>query len=230
MALVFTLRADNPDGVDAISFATPAFTPSDNAGIVVCVLNSKAASPDLASLDSPSWLSGIWTQEADASQSNFRITAFSGFTVASPGSAALTASFGGATQTGCIIQVVDVTGQNTSDFVLQPESAGGVLSFGTSFTLNGALAAATSACLGFFAHNTNEAQTPVGAEIELADSGHAAPTRRLSVQYEINATTSGVSWATNSAPLSAGMEIKAGAAPVVGDVNLAPVIYGRGAA
>lgn len=217
MALAFTLRADVATTANQSSYATSAFTPSASAGILVGVFSSKASAPDTPTLDSPSWLSGAWTQELTLVSTNdaMRLTVFSGRTVASPGSAALTADYGGVNQTGCIIQVVDVTGEDETDFVLQPEINNHPGGTSASDTLAGPLASAESACLAFIGHAANEVQTPTGGETELADSGHNTPTRRMSTQFEINDTTTGASWASNVVSQIAAMEIAAAAAVFV---------------
>lgn len=220
MALAFTLRANDPDTTNAALYDTPPFTPSPSAGIIACVLTSRVG-PSLPSLNSPTWLDGAWTQELDLTVGALlRMTVFSGRTVATPGSAALTISYG-ASQLGCHVQVVDVTGVDATDFVLQPEIAKStVTSVSTSATLDAALAATTSACLAFIAHSRNGAQTPTSGETELADSGHIDPEARMSVQYEINDTTSGVSWTGLSDWIIAAMEIKAeGTTPVSATVS-----------
>lgn len=214
MALAFTQRTALADAVDRNSYPTAAFTPSASAGILVCVLTAKSTTPDLPSLDSPSWLSGSWTQEADAVSlgSSARLTVFSGQTVASPGSAALTASYGGITQTGCIIHVSDVTGQDATDFVLQPKSAVPANGTSASLALDAALNATSSACFGAIFHRANELQAPTGGETELADSGIATPARAMSTQYEINDTTSGASWTSSVNNIIVVLEVKAAAA------------------
>jgi hypothetical protein len=216
MALVFTNRAADPDNTDATSYATPAFTPSASAGILVAIWNSKASAPDLASLDTPSWLTAAgWTTEIDnAVETARRLTVFSGFTVASPGSAALTATFG-ATQTGCVIIVDDVTGQDLTDFVLQPIDENEATGNTASITLGSGLASAESAIWSACGINVNEAQAPTGGETELGDVGTTAPVTHLQTQFRINATTSSVSWASSTAQVVIGaLEVKAATAAI----------------
>lgn len=217
MALAFTNRAAIANNVDGTTFATAAFTPSASAGILVALWNSKATTPDLGTLDTPSWLSGAWSAaEIDLVSAGTvrRLTVYSGFTVASPGSAALTATFG-ATQTGCVIVVDDVTGQDVTDFVLQPGAETEATGTSASRTLAGALAGADSAIWSACGNNINEAKTPTGGETELADVGTTAPTTNLQTQFKINATVSGVSWVTSTGNIVIGaLEVKAAGAAV----------------
>lgn len=195
-------------------------TPAASAGIVVCVVNSAGSAVPTPTIDNsggsnPSWLSGLWTQEVtDVSSGIYAMTIFSGTTIASPASDTFDVTVSGS-PTGCIVIVVQVTGQDATDFLLQPELFyDSSADTSESMTLNSALSAATSACLAFFAHNANEATTPTGGETEIEDGSHNLPNRGCSAQYKINDTVSAVSWTTSSTSYVAGMEIKeaAGAA------------------
>lgn len=194
-----------------------AVTPTGSAGIVLGTVTSATSAPGKGTPDVPTWLDGAWTEETDVTQGsdNMRLTTWSGKTIASPGSDSVDVSVTGS-PTGCCIIVVQATGQDTTDFVLQPETSDpGGTGTSASATLNGALAGTDSACLAFIAHNTNEDQVPTGGETELDDGGHSAPTRRLSAQFEINDTVTGANWTTASTRLIAAMELKAAAAAIV---------------
>src|SRR5574339_386549 len=104
MALALSLLTDNPSTANATSYASSAVTPAGSSGILVAV-GGTATTAETPTLDSPSWLSGAWTQEETAVSGALSATLFSGKAVASPSSAAVTASFVGG-QTGCCIQVI----------------------------------------------------------------------------------------------------------------------------
>jgi hypothetical protein len=200
-----TFTADTGSGP---TYNVPTFAPAADSGIIVGVFISATGTPAKPTINTPSWLSGAWTEEADNSGgSSNRLTVWSGKAISSPSSAVI--SITGTSPTGCCIIVVQVTGQDPTDFVLQPENGalGSVAS--TTQQLNSALAGTDSAHLMFLGHNTNEVQNPTGGETELDDQGHNAPTRRFSAQYEINDRDSSMSWSTASSAVYALMEIKA---------------------
>jgi hypothetical protein len=217
MALVFTNRAAIANNVDGTIFDTAAFTPSASAGIIVALWNSKASTPDLGTLSTPSWLSGAWSPaEIDLVSAGAvrRMTVYSGFTVASPGSDFVRATFG-ATQTGCVTIVDDVTGQDLTDFVLQPVVENEAAGTSAAITLANALAGADSAIWSACGINGNEAQAPAGGETELADVGTTAPITHLQTQFQINDLTSSVSWTNSFGQVTIGaLEVKAAGAAV----------------
>src|SRR3990172_3232589 len=133
--------------VNSSPYTFAAVTPAGSAGIVIGVLTSAVSAPGKGTPDVPTWLDGAWTEETDVIQGsdNMRLTTWSGKTIASPGSDSIAVSVAG-TPTGCCIIVVEATGQDATDFVLQPETIGpGVTGTSISATLNGALAGADSA-------------------------------------------------------------------------------------
>jgi hypothetical protein len=217
MALALSI----PGGGTAVLFSTtatgpytvPSFTPTAGAGIVMgAVMDQAFSGAETLTPDTPTWLVSAFTPEAQINHTTQAQMGFlwSGTVNGSPGadSIVLTAG-GGAAPLGCNIVVVEITGQDTSDFVLQPEGNQFTGSTSRSDTLAGALAAATSVCLAFFQHSTNEVHNPSGSETELAgsDGGHTAPTRRISAQYIVNNTTNGCSWTTSSFGVSLLCEI-----------------------
>lgn len=189
MALALTLLADDPDTSNLSAYTTPAVTPAGNSGLIIVVGHTGTTVPNPPTLDSPTWLSGAWTQEFTQGSGTQGLTVFSGKAVASPGSDDVTATFGEA-QGGCIIHIVQVTGQDATDFTRQPNGASGSGATSATVTLAGALAAATSRVFGCVYITLNSAITPNDGETELADSGHNSPTRRLQSQHKLNDTSS----------------------------------------
>jgi hypothetical protein len=154
-----------------------------------------------------------------ASGSVRRLTLFSAVTTSSPGTGTVAANFSG-TQTGCIVIVVQYTGQDTTDAVLQPTSTegGGSNANSLAITLGSSLASASNQILAFIGHSTNEAQTAGGGGTQLASSdvGYTTPTARLAAYSEVNDNSVSASWATSSAKLAIACEVKA--ATVAGSV------------
>lgn len=197
MALAFSVVTDDPDTANASSYDSPSVTPTGGAHVVVCVQNSKTAAPDKASIDTPTWLDGAWTEEADVivAADNYRMTVWSGKVVASPSADTITASFAAA-QIACHIRIIEITGGD-ADIVRQAKTAnpsGNATE--QTITLDAALVAATSQVLAFFGINDNSAITPADGETELQDTGHSAPTRRMQTQHKLNDTSSSVTFAS----------------------------------
>lgn len=209
MALAISLLDNSvASATDATSYTTALVTPTGGAEVAVAVFNSKASATDTPTLDSPTWLSGTWTQLQTIEQGgNRRLTVFHGRAIGSPSADNITASFGGATQTGCRIIVFQATGQDTTTPVPQSNQGSGT---GTSATtsLPGALAGTDSVVVGIFGINSNAAITPGDGETEIADGGHNAPTRALQAQYKLNDATSNATFA-NSGFVWVSFEFKA---------------------
>lgn len=210
MTLVLTLLLDDPDNADSLTYTTAAVTPAADSGIVVCVHYTTNSTLDPPALDTPDWLSGSWTQEAVAQAGTQGLVIFSGKATSSPSSDDLTATFG-VTQAGCGIGIVQVTGQDATDFVVQTATDTGPSATAASVTLPGALVAATSIVLAAIGITENVAIDPANSETELLDNGHNQPTRRMQIQYKLNDATS--SWTFASAiHRAAAIEIKEAAA------------------
>lgn len=214
MALVGpTLLTADPDTTNAASYVTPSVSPTAGAGLLVGVWNSDGTTAIQPTLTSGFAITGSWTTEVTilSATSQRRLTLFSATASGSPGSGTITADYGGDAQTGAIIIAVEYTGQDTSDFVLQPASneAGGAGATSLAITLAGALGAATNQICAFIGHNTNEAQTAGGGGTQLASSdvGYTTPDARLSVVSEVNDNSVSASWTTSSAKLAVACEV-----------------------
>lgn len=229
MALVGpTLLAATPSTTNASSYATGSLSPTAGSLVVVGVLNtdgSDAIRPTLSS----AFATGGWTDHQSAQNSTAveRVTLFSAVCTGSPGSGAITADYGGDSQTGCIIIAVQYTGQHATTPILQTQATGfpggaGVTS--ATVTLGGALAAATSQILTFISHNVNEDQTAGGGGTELASSdvGYNTPTQRMAAYSAVNDTSVSASWATSSRASTLGCEIveAAGGTEIFGAASL----------
>lgn len=205
MALAISLLTADPDTSNIATYPTPSISPAANCGLAAFVWNTdgtNAIQPTLSSAFSV--VGGTWALEATAQNSTAveRITLFTATATGTPGSGAVSAAFGGDAQTGCIITVVQITGQDTSDFCLQPLASGhagaGVTS--STATLAGALASANNMILAAIGHNANEDQTAGGGGTELASSdvGYATPTARMAIYSEVGDNSVSASWTTAS--------------------------------
>lgn len=219
MALVGpTLLTADPDTTNTSSYATPSVSPTAGALLVAAVYNTDGSNAILPTLSSAfSVVGGSWAQEATAQNSSgiIRLTTFSAVATGTPGSGAVIADFAGDSQTGCIVIVVEYTGQDATDPVLQPQAAGHLGGAGATSrteTLAGALAAAGNQILAFIGHNANEGQTAGGGGTELASSdvGYNTPTNRLAAYSEVGDNSLSASWSTASVWMAAAMEIVEG--------------------
>ena len=213
MALAFSVLVDDPDTAAASSYATPAVTPTANASVLLIAQSSGTLDATTPAPDVPSWLSGSWTLELEAPDTTSEVNVWSGRVNGSPGSDDITVDFDADAQTGCHLVLIEITGEDDTDLVIQSKLATGSGTSGT-VTLDSALGSANNAILAAFFHLVNEAHAPTGGETEIVDSGYNTPTRRLSVSHKLNTNTAGASWATTGAWGAVAFEIKAAAGAV----------------
>lgn len=113
--LHFNWLAGSATTSGATSYSTGSVTPTANALVIVTVINTKASAPDTPTVSQ----NGHAYVQMDTVTFNTiaspvtRATTFRA-SQSSPGAGAVTADFGGATQTGCIIEVVEFWGADTS--------------------------------------------------------------------------------------------------------------------
>ena len=155
-ALVFTARGSLSSTTDATSYSTSgSYDPTDNSLVLACVVNSKASSPDIPTFSG----NGLtWVQVSTrvfGGSSTHRQTVFRAMG-ASPTSTAGTADFAGATQTGCIIKVIEyanaeTSGSNGSGAIVQA-STNAATSTNPTLTLSALNTGKANAVIGFAAH------------------------------------------------------------------------------
>ena len=112
------------DSTDATSYATASITPTANYLVLASVTSSKSGTPDTPTLSGNSLTWVQYNQIAYDTSGTQRTTTFFRAMGASPSAGALTADFGGATQTACVIVVdqfsgVDTSGTNGSGAIVQ---------------------------------------------------------------------------------------------------------------
>lgn len=208
--------------VDATSY-TPAaagVVPSANALLVATVANTKASSPDAVNNFSGwslTWTiigsSVTWDSIATPTK---RITWYSAMTTGTPPSAGQpTADFGGATQTGCIVQVTEFTGVDLSGgsaaAIVQAVAGSDDNTGATGLTITlAAFGSANNATYGAVLHEENAAAT-VGSGFTLVRNltCTTAPVQSLCAEFRADNDTS-VDWTwTTGRGRGVAMEIKA---------------------
>jgi hypothetical protein len=192
-----------PSGTDATSYASASVSPTGSALLVGWVANSKASAPDAGTPSSGFSTVAGWTsiQDQVGGSDNLRLQVWRAIAASSPGSGTFSVDFSGATQTGGIVGIMQWTGHDTTTPVPQSNEASiAAASTSANLSLPGALAAATSQCVGIIAVAVNSAVTPNESETEIAgtDEGHASPNRRSQAQYEVNDTNSTWTFASSS--------------------------------
>lgn len=196
MSLDVSLLVSDPDNTDSLTYTTTAVTPSGACGILVVAGYTTNTTLDPPTLDVPTWLDGAWAQEADALSGTLGLSVFSGKAVASPSSDDLTATFG-VTQAGCNLSIIQVTGQDPTDFTRQPTPDSGAAATSATVTLPGALVAPTSLIFGAIGIAVNSAISPTNGETVVYDTGHNGPARRTEGQFKLNDTTTSWSFASS---------------------------------
>lgn len=198
MALAISALTSEGFTTDGTSFTTAAsVSPAASCGLILCIDESSATLTGDPTITTGFTIDGSWTQELAQTESGHRLLIYSAYASSSPGSGTVQIDWG-ATRTGMILGLVQVTGQHASDFVLQPAIELSPTGDATNKSLAGALGSADNAILSIFAMNLNEVCTAAGGETEIIDVGHAAPNRRLHVIYQVNDTNGSHDW-TNSA-------------------------------
>lgn len=211
----FTELANVASGTDATSYSTASVSPTANAGLLLAVMSSDSTVPPAEPTISQGFnISGSWSKRLDIADGSvgMRITVWAATASSSPGSGTATADFGADSQTGCFLSLIQFAGQAATFYNTNSDTDDEATGTTASVTLPNALANAESAIISFVGINASDAISPTGGETELSDTTHGSPTRRFQVQYEINDTTSSVSW-TNSTGgiIAAAMEILAAA-------------------
>ncbi len=113
--LLFNDLANTAASDDQSAYATPAYQPAPNSLVLAVVINTKAGAPDTPTFSGNGlrWVEIGTTSFNTLDAATERITLFraqGGAPTASPG----TADFAGASQTGCIIQVVEFQGADAT--------------------------------------------------------------------------------------------------------------------
>jgi len=202
---------------DATSFTTAGTAGANNKLYLIAVINSHASAPALPTLTHAGGLTCV--EIANTLGANFRLTIFRALKAAGVSAGTFTADAAGATQIGWIVIVdeadgIDTSGTDGSGAIVQSASNNG----------SGTTATATLAAFGDATNNaafmatalsSNIAITEEAGYTELADLGHATPTRAGETQYKLGQDLSVTSTFTTSIWRCIASEIKAaaGAAP-----------------
>lgn len=195
------LAVQRADAADATSYATASWTPRPNRLYLAWISSTVTTGPHNAPTSSSNGIT--WTQIEERGQSGTsHLTLLAGFSGASPSAGTFTADFGGQTQLGCIIQIIEVDGADMSGTVAAAFADtidGGGTGTSDSVTL-GSTPASSARCFSAVTIALNEAITPRTNWTEIGEIGHNTPARRVETQWRALASedTASASW-TNSA-------------------------------
>jgi hypothetical protein len=202
MAIVGALLGSLGLATDATSYATSAaYTPTANALVLAFVYNDKATTPDRPTFSG----NGLTWVDIDSSTldsaNDRRLTVFRAMGAA-PSNGAGTADFGGVTQIGCCILVVEYTGVRTSgvdgaDAVVQLVFNQALATTTLTVTL-AAFENVLNGAAGAIGSTTNNVVTPGTDWTEAGDLGHASPPARSQSQWRADNDTS-CDWTITSA-------------------------------
>lgn len=210
VAIAFAELKKLADTTDQSSLATTTFSPSANTPLIVFVWNTKGTTPDIPTLSG-----GLtWTRIATDTRTNRRLSAFSASSGAAPGTFAVTADFGGVTQTMIGIYVLELpnaASDATLAVVQSPpfQGASGTQPAGTMAALknNGADAVVFAIING---NNPFGGTIEAGGDwVEQWDAGVGTPATGLYVGYRLATTdnTLSVTQGANSSWVMIAVEI-----------------------
>lgn len=216
--LIFNRLAGTASTSGATSYATGSVTPMTNALVLVTVINSKASAPDTPTVSGNSLTyvqidTVTFNTIASATE---RITLFRALG-AVPTAGAVTADFAGATQTGCIISVVefqdaDTSGSNGSGAIVQHVTNSADTTTNPTITYTTPTLPGTNAL--FFAYgdsvNSSSDSTPPSGFTEIEELAYATPSTGGAFMYRLlaPATTAVTATASSRSWGCVGVEVK----------------------
>src|SRR3990172_3541026 len=216
MALAFTAPSPIAEvsDVDASSYTTTGTAGANNKLYLITVENSHATAPALPTLTHSGGLTCV--EIANSLGSNRRVTLFRALKTTGVSAGTFTADAAGATQTSWSVVVdessteVDTTGTDGSGAIVQSDTSAGS---GTTATGN-LVAFGDAVNNAAFMATMNNLNSPISEEAgytELADLGHANPTRRVETEYKLGEDTSVTSTFSSAAWHCIAVEVKAAA-------------------
>ena len=229
MALTFTDPSPIAEvsDVDASSYTTTGTAGANNKLYLITVENSHATAPALPTLTHSGGLTCV--EIANSVASNRRVTLFRALKTTGVSAGTFTADAAGATQTSWSVVVdeateVDTTGTDGAGAIVQSDT-----SAGSGTTATGNLAAFADAVnnAAFMAtmNNLNSPITEEAGYTELADLGHANPTRRVETEYKLGEDTSVTSTFSSAAWHCIAVEVKAAAGAAAASLLWNPSVF-----
>lgn len=186
MAIVVTTPiATLVDNTDQTSYSMAAFTPTANA--ILAVFVSAAATLAAGTMTGGSL---TWTRRTSVTF-NGGIDTFYLFTAptgASPGSTTPTFDCTGDNATGCIMDLIELTGLNNSSPVRQFKAGNGSSS-GPTLTMDSALQTDKAYFSGFGCSRNPAGGAAPASWTPTANTGHTSPTRGYSGAYRVGGET-----------------------------------------
>jgi hypothetical protein len=177
MALAITSLGITTTTTDASSVASPSVSPAADSWLIVAVTNSKATTPDTASL-SDNGPGLTYTQIGTANSGNLiRASLFKAKITGSPGSFVVTATFA-ADQTGLGIEVIQVTGADASEIVGGSNNfaiASATAQTSVTVTLAAFADATNNGAIAVCSRDDNRRVAPEAGWTQLSDQGFGTP-------------------------------------------------------
>src|SRR5262245_41656196 len=224
MTITFTQLTTLQDSTDGTSYTTTSYTPPANRAL----LSFTNASATVAASPTGSGNGVTWTRENRTvwHGSNDIACIFSAFSGTSPSTGGFQFDCSGDAATGCTIEVLQIDGANTVDFIGQIKPSSGTLNTTPSTTFDSAIASTSGVDHVFFGICGSHPTVPPGTGYtRLLNSFHSAPQIASSSQVHASpGAITTVSWGetyTKAAWTAIAVEILApsGGTPIVFDVS-----------
>lgn len=206
-----SLVTSGSSSTDATSYATSAVTLKAGRLYLLAVTNTKASAPDTpTAAGGPTWTNEESIGFATAGAPTQRLTVFRAIPSADY-TGAVTADFGGQTQTGACWVLVEVLGVDPATTQGVRQSVAATTDSGTTVTATlAAFGSAQNATIGFVAKASAGDVTPGTGFTELADVNAATPAQALEAEArQDNDTGVDASWTGAIGAAIIGLEIVA---------------------
>jgi len=224
MALGFSLLASHADTANQLSYSDVESTqPAANSALLLFVRTGKAGGGVVPA--SVTGYGATWTLEGSAIQgTGARLCVYSAYAGASPSASNfnVTAPSGG--YTGCIFAVIQITGADSTDFLIQSVFANNTGQTSSSVTLAAFGDATNNGAVGATIIHVNSAITAdaTATWTNRVDIGHNSPIARMMVQTRTGQdTTVTSSWTGNEDWVAWAGEIKMASTTVLDEYAFA---------
>ena len=217
MAISATNLTQFNSNTDANSYATASISPTTNRLIIATVTSSKSGTPDTPTLSGNGLTWVQFNQIAYDTVGTQRASTFFRAMGSSPTPGAVTADFGGVTQTACVIIIdefsdVDTSGTNGSGAIVQSVT-------GTEYSLDtltitlGSFSSANNATYGVVSNGDSGNYTAGTGFTQVGASGSTTPLINTMSQFRSDNDTS-VTFAGTALWTMGGIAIEIKAAPI----------------
>ena len=208
------------DNTDSLTYTTASISPTANTGLILafCANRSAGGGPQVPTLSGGPSVS--WTQEADVTSNtiatpNSRLTVWSAQSGDAPGSGAITFTTVTNVDICAVWAVIEISGQNVTDFVLQPTTNRADAGANPSVTL-AAFGNTANGTLGLFNYDAavlGESTGEGAGFLRIVKQTATVPSNTLAVQFRNSNDTSVDQTATSSDWAAVALELVASLAP-----------------